>query len=454
MGATITKNVLNNALDYTKRRIKGMIIPGYAKATGLDQETSRLNEQYANNLARQALAQLTKNYHLTANQQALLLPLLTASNGEITPEIETYINEMIAAQQTLDYNSESAVTGRQRAAGYNPDLAASAPGEGTGEIPGYTGAAGGSAIGSGSNMLDSGKARAKEIAGIFMQCAAFGLQTYTTMHTLGGIQLAEGAAAAGADIMNLPGDENGVITDVQGELNNLLSGRTFRSKKERTGYIQEVMRRINALDVATARMNLKSAHDKAKYESTISAAKVTPQYLENAVAIVEKAQEIELLGVKTDSLKKQLFLEYLEKNPEMTEDILMSKLQGANVQKAEAEAEGAEVENRLTAAEAKKTEAEAKSAEAEAERKESDTGIVKLKNEITKADLELEKEIQTEINAYEKEEFDTFGDWHDMTAKRAKYRWNKRIIRNRKHRNERRRVNASIPGIATVGTEM
>lgn len=410
----------------------------YAQSAQKQEEAVKKAKETANALKAQ--------YGLNDNQIQLLLPILTSTYGIVTPEIRTYINEMISAQQTLDYNSESAVTGRQRAAGYNPDLAAGAPGEGTGEIPGI-GSTGGSAIGSGSNMLDSGKARAKEIAGIFMQCAAFGLQTYTTMHTLGGAQLAEGAAAAGADIMNLPGDENGVITDVQGELNNLLSGRTFRSKKERTSYIQEVMRRINALDVATARMNLKSAHDKAKYENTISAAKVTPQYLKNAVAIVEKAQEIELLGVQTDSLKKQLFLEYLEKNPEMTEDILMSKLQGANVQKTEAEAKGAEIENRLTAA-------EAKSAEAEAERKESDTGVVKLKNEIIRADLELEKKIQAEINAYEEEEFDTFGDWHDMTAKRAKYRWNKRIIRNRKHRNERRRVNASIPGIATVGTEM
>lgn len=396
--------------------------------------------------AKQTAKALKAQYGLTDNQIQLLLPILTSTYGIVTPEIRSYINEMISAQQTLNYNSESAVVGRQRAAGYNPDLAGSAPGEGSGEIPGI-GSTGGSAVGSGSSLLDSGKARAKEIAGIFMQCAAFGLQTYTTMHTLGGAQLAEGAAAASADILNIAGDESGIVTDVQGALSNLLNGRTFRSKKERTGYIQEAMRRINALDVATTRMNMKSARDKAKYESTISAAKVTPQYLKNAVAIVEKAQEIELLGVQTDSLKKQLFLEYLEKNPEMTEEILMSKLQGANVQKAEAEAKGAEIENRLTAA-------EAKGAEAEAERKESDAGIVKLKNEITKADLELEQKIQAEINAYEEEEFDTFGDWHDMTAKRAKYRWNKRILRNRKHRNERRKVNASIPGIASVGTEM
>lgn len=400
---------------------------------------------------------LKTRYGLSDSQIELMKPLLDSFyQGNLTSaDIETYANELMAAQQQLDYNSESAVANRMRAAGLNPDLTGLS--EGNGEIPGA-----GNIVSAAENKSASSegacKQKANQITSTLMQAVTLGLNAYGIVQGQLAGSIASGAAAAGEDLLNLSGNAEGFV-DIKSELGKMLNSRIFRNKSERRAYITEVTRRANAFDIATQRLNRKAAHNEAKLNNRIAEFKGSENYITNALQILEKKQTIDLLAAKYDNEIAERNAQFLVDHPEYNEAKLQAKLNEANTAKASAEARKSESEadvaEKTESAQIRKAGAEARSAEANADITEDNKDVQKLRNENEKTKLAFEKAVNTVITEYVEEDLNTWDDWEKRKGfanKRAKFKQARRY----KERAEGRRhnISANVPGVGSVSTNL
>lgn len=399
---------------------------------------------------------MKSRYGLSDKQIELMKPLLDSFyQGNLTSaDIETYANELIAAQQEINYNNESSVANRMRAAGLNPDLTGLS--EGTAEIPGAASIANSTDTKPASSE-GACKTKATQITSTLMQAATLGLNAYNILQNVMGTSIERGIAGAATDILNIDGDDNGEVTDVKGAVEKLVNSKMFRNKAERHAYIMEATKRMNAIDVATERMNRKTAKDTARLNSKVAAFKGSEEYIQKALKLLETNQTIEVLAAQYDNEIAERNAQFLADHPEYNEAQLRAEMEEANSRKAGAEARKAESEatvaEKTQDAQIQKAKAEGRAAEERAEQEESNTAVIKLRNENEKTELAFDKAVNEVITDYVETDLNTWGDWEKRKGfanKRAKFKQARRY----KERKEGRRhnVSASVPGVGNVST--
>ena len=265
--------------------IKGTKLGSWASTQASNAVTDIQHQRGVMSSADQHQLELWKNaYNLSDDDIALISPLL--ASGVSTDEILTYINNLQAQHQTDDKNSLASKIAEERSVGINPDLAGVPEGADSSAVP-FVGSS--DALASGSKGSLSSKF--DQVSGLLFKTISLGLQAYGLV----GNQLISESKSilemAGADVASLIGDANGMITDVDSALVDLLKSRGLRGRKARK-YADAVRSTINSVPAAIERLNNGSAWNRAMADYKVSEAENSEDVVANAMSFITDSQHV------------------------------------------------------------------------------------------------------------------------------------------------------------------